>query len=257
MRYGRGLLFRSRRTIRWFVAFWACGLAVLSAAQQASQAPPASSPAANAVPAAVHGVIQLDGPWHFQMGDDPRWADPALDDSSWLTVELGKSLAEQGFEPYAGYAWYRLRIQPGQLHFSGDSGSAPLHLLVTAYGIGQLAVYDNGVEVGHTRGMTDSPKMYESAPIDVNLPPATNGPIILAVRTWAAPGIPISHGLLDRVEAGRSEDIADRMALAIARKWDQQIIAEMVLVFLFLGVAALGGSSTSPSATIPSISGSP
>ena len=240
MRYGRGLLFRSRRTIRWFVAFWACGLAVLSAAQQASQAPPASSPAANAVPAAVHGVIQLDGPWHFQMGDDPRWADPALDDSSWLTVELGKSLAEQGFEPYAGYAWYRLRIQPGQLHFSGDSGSAPLHLLVTAYGIGQLAVYDNGVEVGHTRGMTDSPKMYESAPIDVNLPPATNGPIILAVRTWAAPGIPISHGLLDRVEAGRSEDIADRMALAIARKWDQQIIAEMVLVFLFLGVAALG-----------------
>ena len=32
------------------------------------------------------------------MGDDPRWADPSLDDSAWLTVTLGKSLSEQGFE---------------------------------------------------------------------------------------------------------------------------------------------------------------
>ena len=60
---------------------------------------------------------------------------------------------------------------------------------------------------------------------------------MVAVRTWAAPGMSISHGLLDRVEAGTADDIADRMALAISRKWDQQIIAEMVLVFLFLSVA--------------------
>jgi Stage II sporulation protein E (SpoIIE) len=242
MKYGQSLLFQSRRSFRWFVAFWACAVAVLAAhAQQASQAAPASAPAASAVPASMHGVIQLDGPWHFQMGDDPRWADPALDDSSWLTVELGKSLAEQGFETYAGYAWYRLRVQPGQLHLGSDSGGTPLHLLVTAHGIGQLAVYINGVEVGHTRGMTNSPKMYESAPIDVILPSTTpEAPMEVAVRTWAAPGISISHGLLEQVEAGTGGDIADRMALAVSRKWNQQIIAELVLVFLFLGVAALG-----------------
>src|SRR4051794_37523440 len=232
MKYGRGLLFQSRRTVSWIVAFWACAMVVQCAAPAqpaakaavsgpaASGAPPAGAPAPSTVPAAMHGVIQLDGPWHFQMGDDPRWADPALDDSSWLTVELGKSLAEQGFEPYAGYAWYRLRIQPGQLRFGGDSANTPLHLLVTPYRVGQVAIYENGVEVGHTCGMTGSPRMYESAPLDVNLPPATNGPIVLAVRTWAAPGVPISHGLLDRVEAGTGQDISDRMALAIARKWD-------------------------------------
>ncbi len=76
------------------------------------------------VPAGMHGVVQLDGPWRFQMGDDPRWADPAFDDSAWPTVTLGKSLAEQGFESYAGFAWYRLHIQPQQLQV-GDGGKCP------------------------------------------------------------------------------------------------------------------------------------
>jgi sigma-B regulation protein RsbU (phosphoserine phosphatase) len=238
-----GLLFHFRRTLSWLLAFCACGFAALSApAQQAAQPPSQSAPgSAAAVPAAMHGVVQLDGPWRFQMGDDPRWSDPGLDDSTWLPVVLGKSLAEQGFESYAGYAWYRLRIQPRDLHLGGDSDGAPLHLLVSSYTIGQLAVYVNGVEVGRTRGMTDSPRMYESLPIDIALPQAKpDAPIVLAVRTWAAPGMSITHGLLDRVEAGTGEDIADRMALAISRKWNQQIIAEMVLVFLFLSVAALG-----------------
>ena len=188
----------------------------------------------------MHGVIQLDGPWHFQMGDDPLWSDPTLDDSGWLNVVLGESLAEQGFESYAGYAWYRLRIHPSQLHLGGpDSG--PLRLLVTPYSVGQVSVYVDGVEVGHTRGMTGSPKMYESLPIDVPLPQVkSDQPVMVAVRTWAAPGIPITHGLLERVEAGTREDIADRVALAVSHKWNQQIIAEMVLAFLFLGVAALG-----------------
>jgi hypothetical protein len=52
--------------------------------------------------------------------------------------------------------------------------------------------------------------------------------------------VPISHGLVDRVEAGADEDVADRLELAIAHKWDQQVIAEIILAFLFLGVAVLG-----------------
>src|SRR4051812_32761374 len=247
MKHGpRGLLFHLRRTFRCSLALWALGLAALwVGAQSPPQTQTAASPnpasPVGSVPAAMHGVVQLDGPWRFQMGDDPRWADPGLDDSGWLPVTLGKSLAEQGFETYAGFAWYRLRIQPNQLRL-GDSGdNRPLHLLVTSHAIGQLAVYVNGAEIGHTRGMTDSPRMYESSPLDVALPQARpTDPIVVAVRTWAAPGVPISHGLLERVEAGTAEDIADRLALAVSRKWNQQIIAEMVLVFLFLGVACLG-----------------
>jgi sigma-B regulation protein RsbU (phosphoserine phosphatase) len=209
-----------------------------AAAQQAPATAPPSS-AANVVPAGMHGVVQLDGPWRFQMGDDPRWADPAFDDSSWPTLTLDKSLVEQGFESYAGFAWYRLRIQPQQLQL-GATGNAPLHLLIASHSVGQLAVYVNGAEVGHSRGMTDSPRMYLSPPFDVVLPQSGSAPIEVAVRSWAAPGLPISHGLLDRVEAGAPDDIADRLALAISRHWDQHVIAEMVMAFLFLGVAALG-----------------
>lgn len=235
----RGRIFRLRTSLYGLMVLWTCGFALLSArAQQQPQSPaPASVPAA--APSAMHGILELDGPWRFQMGDDPRWADPAFDDSSWLTVTLGKSLAEQGFETYAGYAWYRLRIQPQQLHI-GSAENAPLHLLVTPHGTGQLAVYVNGIEAGHSRGMTDSPKMYESPPFDVPLAQIGNGPIEIAIRSWAAPGVPISHGLLERVETGAPEDIADRLMLAIARKWNQEVIAEMILAFLFLGVACLG-----------------
>lgn len=239
MKRGRGLLFPFRRTACCLLALCAFVLALSGASAQS--APASASPAANATPSALHGVVQLDGPWRFQMGDDPRWADPSLDDSAWIPVVLGKTLTEQGFETYAGYAWYRLRIQPQQLRLGGDSGSGPLHLLVTSHSVGQLAVYVNGTELGYTRGMTDSPRMYESLPIDVTLPPIDSAaPVVVAVRTWAAPGVPISHGLLERVEAGTGEDIADRLALAISRKWNQQVIAELILILLFLGVAALG-----------------
>ena len=30
----------------------------------------------------------LNGPWRFRVGDDPRWAAPGFDDSSWEQVDL-------------------------------------------------------------------------------------------------------------------------------------------------------------------------
>jgi len=220
----RGWLIHLQHTLLSALALRACILlcaCVLSRAMWAGANDTAQNPApaTKAVPTAMRGVVQLDGPWHFQIGDDPRWADPGFDDSNWLTVTLGKSLAEQGFETYAGYAWYRLRIQPQQLRVGSAQGNAPLHLLVTSHSVGQLAVYVNGVEIGHSRGMTDPPRMYESPPFDVTLPQANPGdPMVVAVRSWAAPGVPISYGLLERVEAGTGEDVADRPTLAIAHK---------------------------------------
>lgn len=239
MKCVRGWPFELRTMLCRLAAVCACALVVCAAgAQQASQSPPATP--ANPAPAAMHGVVQLDGPWRFQMGDDPRWAEPGLDDANWLTVTLDKSLSDQGFETYAGYAWYRLRIQPQQLTLGDAAGKAAVHLLITPHSVGQLAVFVNGIEVGHTRGMTDSPRMYQSPPLDVALPEGGNGSLLIAVRTWAAPGIPISHGLVERVEAGAADDIVDRHMLATARHWDQHVIAEMGVTFLFLGVAALG-----------------
>lgn len=201
-----------------------------------SQSAPVATTSGMVTPTA-HTEAHIEGPWRFQIGDNPQWADPAFDDSAWPTVTLGKPLAELGFDSYAGYAWYRIRVNARQLQPSGET----LDLLLTTHTIGQISVFANGTEIGHTKGMDGSPRMYESLPLEVGLPaPATDGAITIAVRSWAAPGVQISHGLLERVDIGAHHDMADRLAIAISHRWDQQVIAGMVLTVLFLCVAALG-----------------
>jgi len=243
-----------RRTIAaWLAMLCALVIRAVPLAAQATPAPPAAAasqaPAAtaaavanSAAPARIHGAVSLDGPWRFQIGDDPMWADPKFDDSAWQTVTLGQPLADQGIDAYAGYAWYRLRLQPRQLsQFTNLPGSPQLDLLVTGDWIGQFAAYVNGAEAGHTRGMTDDPAMYQSPPFVVHLSaPQADGSIVVAIQTWAGAGVSIGGGLLRKVELGAQDDIADRQTQAADRQWDRHILSGMILSFLFLCVAALG-----------------
>lgn len=188
--------------------------------------------------------MNLDGPWRFQEGDDLRWADPAFDDSSWTAVNLSQPLSDQGVDPYSGYGWYRLRLEPQQLEQAAAiSANATPALLIESDQVGQLAVYVNGVEAGHSRGMTDEPSEYESPPLAISL---TNGnpgaPVVLAIRSWAGPNTAIKRGLLAQVNLGSQDEINDRLAAASAREWDEHAIAAMVLTFLFLCVALLGAA---------------
>jgi hypothetical protein len=239
-----------------------CGLALfcVSSNSLALQVPatPAIAPATvpanntvaanNTVSASLHRILELDGPWRFQVGDDPDgrlgYADGGFDDSAWPTMTLDKPLSEQGFDSYTGYGWYRLRLQPQQIaQFNNSAGNPQLDLLLTGNYVGQLAVYVNGVECGHTRGMTDNPDMYQSAPLVVHLPPAaSDGTIVLAIRSWAGASFPIQHGLLEKVELGAPGDVADRLTESTARRWDEQVIAGLVVSFLFLCVALLGAT---------------
>lgn len=197
----------------------------------------ASAASPGAVTPSGHTEAHVEGPWRFQIGDNPQWADPAFDDSSWPAITLDKPLSELGFDSYAGYAWYRIRINARQLQPTNE----PLDLLLSPRTIGQLSVYANGQEIGRSRGFSSTRRMYLSLPLEVSLPaPAADGTISIAVRSWAAPGVQISHGLLERVDIGAHHDMAERMAIAISHRWDQRVIAGMVLSFLFLCVAALG-----------------
>jgi len=233
----------SGRVWGWLAILCACVFPV--SAQTPAQAPPASAPpSAPAVYATFHGTLVLDGPWRFQVGDDPRWADPSFNDSAWPPVTLNQPLSDQGIDTYSGYAWYRLKIQPQQLsQFNNLPGSPQLDLMLTSASIGQLAAYVNGVESGHTRGMTDSPEMYQSPPLAVPLSrPGPDGTILVAVRTWAGPRFSIGRGLLVKAELGTQIDIAGQLDAARDRRWDQREIAGIILSFLFLCVAILGAT---------------
>jgi len=227
----------SRAVLCWLGI--ACFYALRLVAQPSS---PSASGAVNAAASGVHGITILDGQWRFQTGDDTRWADPAFDDSNWPTVSLSSALVEQGIDTYSGYGWYRLKLQPGQLaQFGNLAAGQPLSLLVSSNSVGQLDVFVNGVEAGHTKGMTDSPAEYQSPPFVVQLNPSANRPTVIAIRTWAGPETTISRGLLGRVELGGAGDIAERHAMAVGRQWNEVVISPLIVTFLFLCVAVLGG----------------
>jgi sigma-B regulation protein RsbU (phosphoserine phosphatase) len=221
------------------------GLALLCACSQSFAAQPGGNEmfiATNAIqvsiPAATNGVIRLQGPWAFHEGDDPSWAGVNVDDSNWDKFTLGISASEQGIDTYAGYAWYRLRIQ---LQPNSKAAETQLALLVTPYSVGQLQVFANGVEVGRTRGMTDHPQEFLAGPFINQLPhPSPDGTIVLAIRAWA--GGAITHGLVDRVSIGGPDHISESFVLAQARHWDEHILAGLMVSFLFLCVAVLGAT---------------
>lgn len=231
-----------------------CACALLVGAQLCAQTPAGNAAAPVATSAAnsaadsslskVHGSIELDGPWRFQMGDDPRWSDPPFDDSAWPTVKLSQQLSEQGIDPYSGYGWYRMRLQPQQLAaLGGLSKDAPLDILLTGSSAGQFAVYANGAEVGRTKGLKENPAMYQSPPLVVHVArPGADGTIELAIRTWAGPGIPIRRSLVGKVELGTPADIADRLTATLDHTWVQDEIAGLVVSLLFFCVALLGAT---------------
>jgi len=217
----------------------------IGSACASAQAPTPLSPASAS--AKLHATLDLDGPWRFHIGDNPRWADAAFDDSSWPTVSLSKGLSEQGVDSYSGSGWYRLRLDPQQLaQLTTLSPNASLDLLVAGDSVGQFAVYINGVQAGHTKGMTDKPAMYMSPPLLAHLTqPAANSPTsgtVLAIRTWAGPATTIHRGLLSKAELGAPDDIAAKLAAATGQRWDQQLIAGIVVSFLFFAVALLGAT---------------
>ena len=228
---------------RWFAVFCVCATALAQIPGTAAGKPgnaPATSATSSPAPG-IRGVLKLDGPWLFQIGDDPQWTEPGFNDASWQAVTLDQPLTSQGVDSYSGYAWYRFHIDAQRLsEFANvSSGKQPV-LLITPNSVGQIAVYVNGVYAGHTRGMSESPVMYMSPPFAV--PVSASGGMVIAIRSWAGPDTTINRGLLDKVELGLQPDIADRLSMAEARRWDQDAISPIVVTFLFLCVAGLGAA---------------
>ena len=181
------------------------------------------------VPSSIHGTFKLDGNWRFHTGDDPAWADPAFDDSTWDKINVTGSLPEQGVESYSGYGWYRLRLHPVPIP---DSGHLSLSLLVAPNSVGQLQVLANGIELARTQGMTDAnPTMYQSRPLTVQITQAApDGTVVIAIRTWA--DTTIGRGLVDHVELGDADSIGEKLSLEKGLQWDQHVIAGLIVTFL-------------------------
>jgi hypothetical protein len=103
-------------------------------------------------------VAIVNGPRRFHIGDDPRWADPGFDDSTWeaytlesvdVPLTLSKAVGgaqlggwqAHGHPGYVGYAWYRISVDPG---FERSA----LAILMPRYVDDAYEIYVNGQPIG-------------------------------------------------------------------------------------------------------------
>ena len=54
-----------------------------------------------------HEIAKLKGYWKFEIGDNPKWADPDFNDADWEEIFVPSTWEDEGFPGYDGYAWYR------------------------------------------------------------------------------------------------------------------------------------------------------
>ena len=82
----------------------------------------------------------LAGLWKHHAGDNPRWADPAFDDSAWPSV----SMPEGASLPGNGFSWYRFRVRLPE-----NVPKEPLALMIGGFGNSQAyEVFWNGLRAG-------------------------------------------------------------------------------------------------------------
>ena len=160
--------------------FWLC-FCVSALAQSPTPAPTPADPATFSLISGRDPAATLIGKWRFQPGDDPRYADPAFDDSRWALLKSNRSWFEQGHKGYSGYAWYRFRVIL-------PAGNAPFKIALSPM-LTSYQIFIDGRLV-RTVGTMGSTRLYTTRSVVLPLstqPRATPETITVAVRIWHAP----------------------------------------------------------------------
>lgn len=150
-------------------------------------------------PSRLRAVAPLiDGAWKFQVGDDPRWAGIALDDSSWETLDLSAPASSidgdvglpnhvggwmaHGHSGYQGYAWYRRTLAIPE----GDRAWDILGPTAVEDG---YELYWNGKRLGGSGRLGESPRVVGTRPMIFSLPADAAGTQgVIAIRAFMQPG---------------------------------------------------------------------
>jgi hypothetical protein len=121
--------------------------------------------------ASLSSVQNLDGPWRFHFGDDPHFADPALDDSSWPSIRHNQPFEAAGIPTLpAPYIWTRIHLQVP---------TASGRLALSLYHACPYEIFVNGSSIASTPGVA-ARTFRHNASFPVALP--SSGDIALAIR---------------------------------------------------------------------------
>jgi len=238
-------------------------LPLTCAAQTAAPSPSVQRPQSAVNPGSfveqIHlgdSVVPLVGPWKFSAGDNPAWAQPGFDDSSWSEMDMtpptsrshpGRVLplpgwTARGYPDHTGYAWYRLTID---VQGSGQQLALkmPGHDVDDAY---QLFV--NGVQIGQFgRFNGRSVTAYNTLPRAFPLPKdLTGGTMTVAIRLWMDSATPFNSpdagGLHSPPVLGNARDIDGQVRLDfddIAHVAGSGFLESLILIMAMFMAGAL------------------
>ncbi|HEY5380921.1 MAG TPA: PP2C family protein-serine/threonine phosphatase [Acidobacteriaceae bacterium] len=170
----------------------------------------ASAPAQSTVTLG-ESIAPLVGPWKFHTGDNPQWANPSFDDSTWGTISLIPRLQNiaayrgasykaaiyfapgwtmQGYPGYSGYAWYRLRVTVNREHEDVRNAGKPLAICIPPEFDDAYQIYIDGRLVGEfgrftPRGVTWYLGRPQAFTLDRDIPSGTT--LTVAIRVWMSP----------------------------------------------------------------------
>ncbi|HET9316626.1 MAG TPA: histidine kinase dimerization/phospho-acceptor domain-containing protein, partial [Vicinamibacteria bacterium] len=128
----------------------------------------------------------LAGDWRFRIGDDPAYASPGLDDSSWERIRVPGGWGRQDHPGLSGLAWYRLAVDVDE-----DMLRSPRALGVSLGSVDSAyEIYAGGRLLGAVGALPPQPRLeYDRHAIFV-VPRDAIGPggrLVLAVRVFKAP----------------------------------------------------------------------
>ena len=181
--------------------------------------------------------------WRFAGGDDPRWADPALDDSTWKLLQPRTPWADQHLALVDNLAWVRFRLRV-------PAGMPALELLVPrfnkAYQIfadGQLAGQAGALPPEKPVVLSQTPRIF-SLPLNRArpIPGSELKEVVVAIRIWQDPKLVrvVPKAVSGDVYAGSPAAIESMFTLTKART----LLASgndytQLVISLIVGVASL------------------
>jgi hypothetical protein len=180
------------------------------------------------------GSVQLNGPWQFHLGDDPRWASPSFDDSGWQTISTSSSWGSQSHPDYTGFAWYRRHLQIETTAAANSTYALLIPPVDDAY-----EVYWKGKLIGRSGKLPPRPHWYYTSLYRTfALPSLSSGTV--AVRVWKSPLLFVDSATLGGINGtpllGDTNTIAAQLG-AINADSDQQVLYDYTLVVLYGFVA--------------------
>ena len=134
------------------------------------------------------GQVKLNGFWQFHTGDDPRWASPTLDDSTWEPITASESWGSQDHPGYTGFAWYRRHL------VIGAAANTTYALLVPPVD-DAYEVYWNGKLIGRYAKLPPRPHWYYISLFRAFPVPSMESGTI-ASRVWKSPLLFVDPGTL-------------------------------------------------------------